>query len=45
MISKDNTRIQVTISKKLHKKLLLEADSKKTTVSKLVKELLENEHK
>ena len=44
MVSKDNTRIQVTISKALHEKLLQEAKEKKTTVSKLVSKLLEDNY-
>ena len=44
MISKYNTRVQITISKKLYKKLDMEAKEKKTTVSKLVSELLEKNY-
>ena len=44
MISKDNIRVQITISKKLRKKLLQEAKEKKTTVSKLVSKLLEDNY-
>ena len=45
MISKDNIRIQTTISRELEKKLSQEAKKKEITRSELVKEILENQYK
>ena len=41
MISKENVRIVITISKKLDSRLKQEARTKKTTVSKLIAEIIE----
>ena len=41
MISKDNVRIVITISKKMDGRLKQEAKAKKTTVSKLIAEIIE----
>ena len=41
MISKDNVRIVITISKKMDGKLKKEAKTKKITVSKIIAEIIE----